>query len=290
METYDLNIENYDLEDILKLFHLSHDFSKNDLKNAHMMALQMHPDKSHLDSEYFIFFSRAYKLLSRIYYFRFREAKTRPQYDVDMGKDEKKILHNLEKQNKSKEFNVWFNKMFEKVKMTDEENDSGYENWFRDMSDVTDMKKIALSQFDSEFEKRKQDCKALVVSTSLTEMGGNDGYDLMRKQPHSYAASIFSKLPYEDLKKAHTETVVPVTKEDYITKPKFSNIDSYRSYRDGQNIAPPSLQQSKQFLAEKSKNNSEEDIHRIYNILKQDEAIQDKNNEWWGYLKQLTNE
>ena len=36
--------------------------------------------------------------------------------------------------------------------------------------------------------------------------------------------------------------------------------------------------------------NAEGDIHRIYNILKQDEAIQDKNNKWWGYLKQLTNE
>ena len=141
METYDLNIDNYDLEDLLNLFHLPPDFSKNDLKKAHMMALQMHPDKSHLDSKYFIFFSKAYKLLARIYYFRFRETKMRPQYNVDMGKDEKKILQNLENQTKSKEFNIWFNKMFEKVKMTDEENDSGYENWFRDMSDATDMKK-----------------------------------------------------------------------------------------------------------------------------------------------------
>ena len=290
METYDLDIENYELEDILSLFHVPHNFTKEDLKKAHKMALQMHPDKSNLDTEYFIFFIEAYKLLARIYYFRTRETAKRPNYDIDMAKSEKLILQNLEKQNKSKEFNKWFNEMFEKIKITDGEQDSGYEKWFRDPSDVQNTKKIALSQFDSEFEKRKQDCKAIVVSTDLAELGADEGYDLMREKPTFYSASIFSKLPYEDLKRAHTETVIPVTKEDYLKKPKFSNVDSYRSYRDGHNVSPPSLEQSKRFLAEKNKHESSGDIHRIYNILKQDEKIQERNNKWWGNLKHLTNE
>ena len=218
METYDLDIENYELEDILSLFHVPHNFTKEDLKKAHKMALQMHPDKSNLDTEYFIFFIEAYKLLARIYYFRTRETAKRPNYDIDMAKSEKLILQNLEKQNKSKEFNKWFNEMFEKIKITDGEQDSGYEKWFRDPSDVQNTKKIALSQFDSEFEKRKQDCKAIVVSTDLAELGADEGYDLMREKPTFYSASIFSKLPYEDLKRAHTETVIPVTKEDYLKK------------------------------------------------------------------------
>jgi len=292
MEAYDLDIENYELDDILTLFHLTPQFTKSELKAAHMMALQMHPDKSKLPSDYFIFFMKAYKLLCRIYYFRHRDGERRPVYDTELGKDERFILENLnvKADTDSRKFNKWFNEMFDKVKMPDEEQDSGYETWFRDTSDEVSVKKIAMSQFDSEFERRKKDCKALVINKDLSEMGATGGYDLMREQPTFYSSSIFSKLPYEDLKRAHTETVVPVTKEDYLNKPKFSNIESYRSYRDGQNIAPPSLEQSKQFLAEKSKNTAEGDIHRIYNILKQDEAIQDKNDKWWGYLKQLKNE
>ena len=104
------------------------------------------------------------------------------------------------------------------------------------------------------------------------------------------SASIFSKLPYEDLKKAHTETVIPVTREDYLNKKKFSNVERYRSYRDGQNINPPSLEQSKQFLAEKDKQSTEGDIRRVFDILKQDEEIEKRNKQWWGYLKQIKDE
>ena len=136
METYDLDIKNYELEDILSLFHVPHNFTKEDLKKAHKMALQMHPDKSNLDTEYFIFFTEAYKLLARIYYFRTRETAKRPNYDIDMAKSEKLILQNLEKQNKSKEFNKWFNEMFEKVKVKDEDVDTGYGSWFKSNDDV----------------------------------------------------------------------------------------------------------------------------------------------------------
>ncbi len=70
METLDLDIENYDLEDILKLFHLDYGFGASELKGAYKMALKTHPDKSRLDPSVFRFFMKAYKVLSRVYYFR----------------------------------------------------------------------------------------------------------------------------------------------------------------------------------------------------------------------------
>ena len=292
METYDLDIDNYELEDILALFHIPSDFSNSDLKRAHKMALKMHPDKSRLPKEYFIFFMKAYQLLCKIYDFRHRKEGQRPSYDTDLSRSEKIILDNISSnaKNDAKKFNKLFNEMFEKVKIKDSEQGYGYESWYRDTSDERDINRISLSQFDNEFEKKKRECKDLVVSTGLTEMGGNDGYDLLRGKPTSYSASIFSKLPYEDLKKAHTETVIPVTREDYLNKKKFSNVESYRSYRDGQNINPPSLEQSKQFLAEKDKQSTEGDIRRVFDILKQDEEIEKRNKQWWGYLKQIKDE
>jgi len=294
MDTYDLDIENYELDDILTLFHVTGDFTKEDLKKSYRIALKMHPDKSSLPKEYFIFFMRAYQLLRQIYEFRHREdeAGRSRAPDTDLGEDERIILENLNLNagEDAVRFNRWFNNMFDKVKVNDGEQDSGYEHWFRDASDTSDMKSVSLSQFDNEFEKHKQDCKELVVSHGLSDMGGTEGYDLLREKPTSYAASIFSKLPYEDLKKAHTETVIPVTKEDYLNKPRFSNVESYRSYRDGQNISPPSLEQSKRFLAKKGKESAEHDVQRIYTILKQDEGMRERNKQWWGYLKQLKNE
>ena len=38
MDNFDLNIDNYDLEDLLNLFHLNYEFDENDLKRAKTLA------------------------------------------------------------------------------------------------------------------------------------------------------------------------------------------------------------------------------------------------------------
>ena len=53
MSEVDLDIENYELEDILNLFKLQYNFVEADLKRAYRMALKLHPDKSGLDKQYF---------------------------------------------------------------------------------------------------------------------------------------------------------------------------------------------------------------------------------------------
>ena len=70
----DLNIDHYNLEDILHLFKISGDFDENDLKNAKKMVLKMHPDKSRLPPEYFLFFSKAYKMIYRIWEFKNKDT------------------------------------------------------------------------------------------------------------------------------------------------------------------------------------------------------------------------
>ena len=124
-----------------------------------------------------------------------------------------------------------------------------------------------IQHHDNEFDKVKQNCKSRAIITSVGEMGGDSGYSLTREKPQCFSSGVFSQLKYEDLKKAHTETVVPVTKEDYLNVPKFSNMDSYRSYRDSQDVAPPSLQQSRAFLANKVDAGAESDTRRIYKIF-----------------------
>ena len=115
----------------------------------------------------------------------------------------------------------------------------------------------------------------------------NKGFSLDREKPSDYSSDIFSNLKYEDLKKAHTETVIPVTKEDFDKKQKFNNLENYKTYRSQQNTNPLSLEQSKKYLQERDTKNNENDTRRIFNILKRDEEIISANKKWWGTLKQL---
>ena len=55
----DLNIDNYSLQDILKLFKLNYNFDSNDVKQCYRLALKTHPDKCDLGVEYFHFFMKA---------------------------------------------------------------------------------------------------------------------------------------------------------------------------------------------------------------------------------------
>jgi len=77
-DSLDLNISNYDLNDILKLFSLKSNYDKNDLKKAKVIVSKMHPDKSTLPKKYFEFFINAYRILVDVY--DFRENKKRENY------------------------------------------------------------------------------------------------------------------------------------------------------------------------------------------------------------------
>ena len=122
----DLDINNYNLEDILNLFKIPVNFDEQDLKRAKQVVLKTHPDKSGLDSKYFLFYSKAYKMLYSVWDFRKKgdvnKASSNTNYEnVDKfsEEDKKKILDNLFKSDNTKtkfktnsDFNNWFNEQF----------------------------------------------------------------------------------------------------------------------------------------------------------------------------------
>ena len=56
MESFDLNINNYDLNDLLNLFNIPFDFDNSHLKTCKRRVHMSHPDKSGLDKDYYLFF------------------------------------------------------------------------------------------------------------------------------------------------------------------------------------------------------------------------------------------
>ena len=64
----DLDVDNYSLDDLYNLFNISNNNSnqvldEHSLKGAKQIVLKMHPDKSQLDSKYFLFFSKASRVI-----------------------------------------------------------------------------------------------------------------------------------------------------------------------------------------------------------------------------------
>jgi len=288
----DLDIDNYELEDILDLFHLDYNFGKEELKQAKKVALKTHPDKSGLPNEYFIFFSKAYNIIYKIYSFRHKRQKkvVNVEYENDEISEEEQItlLNKLKKFKTAGEFNDWFNKIFEKVKIKENSN-SGYGEWFKSDENINNEKINSMSEMGDAFEKQKKASKALIKHEGIKEMSSMSGYNLTGEKEETYGTNIFSKLQYEDLKKAHIETVVPVTMEDYNNRKHFDSLDNLKRYRDSTLDEPLSLSQSKKYLNNLKKQEEIVNTNRAYNLFKKDEQIENSNKQFWSHLKQLEN-
>ena len=287
----DLDIDNYDLEDILRLFKLDYNFDENDLRNARKSALKSHPDKSKLDMKYFLFFSKAYNIIYDIYQFRqkkFQNASNKKYLKEEMSESNKyELKKKLSKFKNAKDFNVWFNRVFNDVKLKNKEMDSGYGDWFKSEEDINKDEAKNLSEFGEIFERKKKHCSSIVKYNGIQDMVNSNGSNLLNEKPDYYASDVFSKLKYEDLKKAHTETVVPVTDKDINWSEKLKTLEQRQKERE--NIEVSSLSQSKKYLEKRKEKENIVSMSRAYNLYKRDEEILNSNNKFWSHLKQLGN-
>lgn len=283
----DLNIENYDLNDLLELFKLDFDFEADDLKRVKKTVMQTHPDKSGLDKKYFLFFTSAYKIIFSIHEFRHKSSsKQSTEYTVE--KDEEKELL-LKKMQKQPNFNKLFNELFEKHRIKDDENENGYGDWLKS-EDNMDSRTTTMSQMNASFEQKKREVRDLVPFQEIEEMGGSGAgqFDLTREKPTYYSSSLFSNLQYEDLKKAHVESVVPVTQEDYLMRPKYKNVLEMQSAPEYNDTQPLSLSQANEYLQQRQSYQNKNDVQRAYKLAKQEEVARKANQGWMSGFKQLT--
>jgi len=300
----DLDIRNYKLEDITKLFKIPIVFNETDLRSAKLAVLQTHPDKSRLPKEYFLFFSSAYKILYQIY--TFRSGKNRNNKEsykeivdeeaVDASEDSMKLCVDKVKRLNAVEFNKIFNEHYDKCKIEMEE-DVGYEDWFRSQQDDdnNDMTNASWDQRVSHIDKKKQMLRenmALVKKNDLQSVnifgGSTCGYALGQGTPAEHSSGLFSSLQYEDLKKAHTESVIPVTHDDYINSKKFNNTHDLKVFRD---LNLKSFNYGKEEAIQKKNaqayQEEEDNTHRAFMMAKQDEIAQEMNKKFNGSFLQL---
>jgi hypothetical protein len=286
VEGIDLNIENYELNDLLSLFKIGFEFDADDLKRVKKTVMQTHPDKSGLDKKYFLFFSAAYKIVFSIHEFRHKSSKYQStEYTVEKDEEKELLLKSLQKK---PNFNKIFNELFEKHRIKDDENETGYGDWFKSGENM-DTRTTTMGQMNATFEQKKREIKELIPFKDVEEIGtsASGQFDLTRDKPEYYTSALFSSLQYEDLKKAHVESVIPVTYDDYLARPKFKNVLEMQADPTYNDTKPLSLSQAKDYLQQRQSYQAQNDVHRAYKLAKQDEIVRKANQGWMSGFKQL---
>jgi hypothetical protein len=288
LDSLDLDLEHYSLEDLYKLFNIpSFNLSEEILKTAKQIVLKMHPDKSKLDSKYFLFFSKAYKRLYGIYEFQ-NKSSIKQYKDTDFfDESNKHVLDNMFEKNKEfkepKNFNKWFNDSFEKHRL---ENpiDQGYGDWLKSDDGFIDVNEnVTKGNMNEIFEQKKKQIQAVsvykgVTDNSLSSFGGS----LLNNEDN------FTTDSYTDLRQAYTETLIPVTQEDYNKMPKYRNLNDYKSQRDRVDVKPGNIEESERLLMQQKNEFDQQAAALAFKYAQESEKAMQKQQSFWGDIKQLT--
>ena len=286
----DLDIDNYSLDDLLDLFKIDSIDNEDNLVKAKTITLKMHPDKSGLDKEYFLFFSKAYKTLYQLYII---QDKTRQKgqnidyenYKETINKDNKIILDKISKKKSStRDFNEWFNREFESMKLKDEYTEHGYGEWMVSNENVEDNNEEcnSLDAMHNNIEKKRQQLCQIVKKQDIFEYNNGAYCDIGNNAPENYSSEMFSSLPFQDLKQAHTETVMAVDEKSVLDR-QYS-LDSIKKER-GMKISPITEKESIKMMSTKHEVDNRQNVERMYKLLKQQEEVEKNNMQWWQKYK-----
>jgi len=280
---FDLNIDNYSLQDILNLFKIDDCLSLENLAFAKKQVLSTHPDKSKLPNKYFLFYREALEVLVYVYKFNNKSYDLRDlNYSNHDEEDEDLDLikfASISKKNSSR-FNKEFNTLFSQAYIQSDEEKFGYGQLFKGDYEcgTTDYKSKKTILIDS-----------LQVYNEPLENSNKSYNNITGDKPDDYSSDLYSKLKFEDLKKSQDESVIPMD-ESYINKMKiFNNLDEISKFRSSQNLKPESEIKALNILEEQQKKNDSISMQRAYKMAKQSSVIKQQQEETMRQLKLLYN-
>lgn len=296
MDQLDLDIDNYNLQDLCNLFQMDiREIDEDAMRKAKKIVLKMHPDKCNLEPKYFLFFSSAYKKLYSVYDFQNKSTNKKISGENYNYKDEHiHLLDTLFEKNtelkKPKNFNKWFNELFDKHKISNE-NEDGYGDWLKTNDGIYSYETISQASMNEEFEKKKKQIQSISVYKGITDpFASSLGGTLLGKN-NDYSSGLFENngLQYQDLKQAHIETIIPISNEDYLKMPKFHSEQEYKSYRDRQDIKPIDESNALNTLRKNEQQIEEHSANLAFYYAQQLEEAKKQENKFWSRLTHLTN-
>jgi hypothetical protein len=263
--------------------------NEHDMAQAKHKTLMTHPDKSGLEPKYFLFYKKAFDKLKYIYDFQHKSTaakKNTPQEYKDTHTEyfDNSIKINADQFAKNNNFNSRFNELFEKNKYESEETRTGYGDWLKSeendllynnggtVRNAGDMERF--------FREKKQQTSSLVQYKEPQQlMGGSGGSMLGGEKPEHYGnEDPFSKLKFEDVRRAHTEgSIIPVSMDEHKKRPQFKSVDEFKRYQEANRPQVMSQEESARILHREQTREDEMSIHRAYLLAQEMEECEKRN-------------
>ena len=290
LQEHNLNIHMYSLDELLGLFDLTYNITLNDLKRAKKIVLKTHPDKSKLDSKYFLFYKQAFDVVVRFYDNQNKQSQvatpqntvyhTNNLFNTNDSQTNKKISSVINDMSKH-DFNNRFNDLFEKNMM--KKVDDSKNEWFRNQdsiysSDVQVNSSNMGQIFNNIKDKQSGMVKYRGVENIIANKSSNSSYHDDDDDESYVSSDPFSKLKFDDLRKVHKdETVFSVSERDYDKVTKYSSVDHFMRERSNQSTTPLSKPEAEQLLAQQEQLYREKMMKKEYSSNLQNMQYEEKN-------------
>lgn len=303
--SHNLHIESYSFDELLDLFDIrSYDFTIDDLKRAKKKVLMLHPDKSKLGPEYFLFYKKALEMIVQFYDQQNRQSQVidenTTKYIADTKETkqnksvEKQIQHTISKMDQQ-EFQDQFNTLFEKNQMA-ERPDPRKNEWFTSedpaIQNIESLgRNVNAKNMTAVFDSMKQQQSGVVRYRGVQEMVLNNGVGQLYDQENGdgdhddghgdvYVSSDpFSKLKFDDLRKVHKDqTVFSVSESDFQKVPKYSSVDEFQRTRDATaQLTPLEKAEAQRILDQQQRILKEQMLKREYAAKIKSQEYEKKN-------------
>ena len=297
-QNHNLDINSYNLEELLGLFDLQYELNMEDMKRAKKKVLMLHPDKSRMDAKYFLFYKKAYEMIYQFFTHQQKQNQNvtkeatvyRPNEDIHHETTSKKINEQIEKM-ENKNFQNKFNQLFEENMY--QKPDETRNAWFRDEKSSYDLPQNGSNNIDRTFQQIKEKNNGLVryrgVQNNMQTNNGTSFYD--EDDDNSYVSSDpFGKLKYDDLRKVHKdETVFSVSENDIHKIKTYRSVDEFNRARGQQDTNPIEQEKAQQMLNIKEQQKREIQMQREYQAKLQSQQYAEKNKSILASFLQIKN-
>ena len=257
--SHNLNINMYSLDELFGLFDLKYNMTLEDLRRAKKSVLMLHPDKSGLSADYFLFYKKAFDMI--VQYFH-NENKTNiavtednSQYklfDTQYNKATVQKVKTMVTEMPANEFQNKFNQIFEENMAS--KPDTSRNDWFKTEEPIFKTnEKVSSKNMGQVFDQFKQQSSGLVQYRGVQHLTHNSGSQLYEDDDEArnqyISSDPFSKLKFDDLRKVHKDqTILAVSERDYASMPQFSSVDQYNRERSKNMGAPLEKQEAERLL------------------------------------------
>jgi hypothetical protein len=269
----------YNLQEILGLFDLTYTITIEDLKRAKKKVLMLHPDKSRLSPDYFLFYKKAFDIILQLYENNNKQNQTinsetvkyKPLENTLNNAAKNKVKTVIGEMDKS-DFNNTFNQLFNDnmvKKPSQTRND-----WFSKEEPIYNIDpNVSTKNMGAVLDTIKQKNAELIKYNGIQELyvNSNSGSRLYDENEDEDAEDVyistdpFSKLKFDDLRKVHKDqTVFAVSERDINKVQQYSSIDHFMRERGKQTLTPLEKQEAEYMLAMKDKQYRERLMQKEY--------------------------